>query len=204
MPIERGRFAVKFYGSALCIVLAAVLCAVAPPPTLAAPASGKSFALDWAAVDGGGGQLVGGRFRVAAGSIGQAAAAKVGAGKLAALESGVPIFATDTDADGIDDTVEEVLGTSPLKADTDADGLSDFAELEPDGDPDTYRPGIDTDPLNEDTDADGLLDGEDPDPLIPAARADVPALPPLAAAALMLALALAIAIGDRRRPRAAK
>ena len=55
----------------------------------------------------------------------------------------------DSDADGLTDAEEKVLGTNPFDADTDHDGLSDYLEVK------KYF----TDPLNPDTDYDGLKDG---------------------------------------------
>lgn len=57
--------------------------------------------------------------------------------------------AVDRDKDGLTDSEEIVLGTSPTSADTDADGLFDKEEAQ------TYK----TNPLNPDTDGDGYLDG---------------------------------------------
>jgi hypothetical protein len=71
----------------------------------------------------------------------------------------------DDDNDGLDDIVENTLGTNPLVADSDGDGLSDFTEVSA-GDPYSYQAGVDTDPNNSDTDGDGMLDGADLDPLV--------------------------------------
>ena len=57
--------------------------------------------------------------------------------------------ATDRDHDGLSDTRERKLGTSPLDRDTDDDGLSDGREV--------LR--THTSPLHRDTDGDGLPDG---------------------------------------------
>lgn len=57
----------------------------------------------------------------------------------------------DSDADGLLDAEEKILGTDPKKSDSDRDGLSDGAEVKIYG----------TDPLNSDTDGDGLKDGEE-------------------------------------------
>jgi len=59
------------------------------------------------------------------------------------------VVEVDTDKDGLSDTREAELGTSPTNTDTDADGLFDLEEVE-------VRK---TDPLNPDTDGDGYLDG---------------------------------------------
>ncbi len=58
---------------------------------------------------------------------------------------------TDTDADGLTDQEEIILGTSINLADTDRDGLNDFDEVR------VYL----TDPNNPDTDGDSFLDGEE-------------------------------------------
>lgn len=55
----------------------------------------------------------------------------------------------DSDADGLTDAEEKVIGTDPFNPDTDGDGLTDFEEVR------IYK----TDPLNPDTDFDGLKDG---------------------------------------------
>ncbi len=57
---------------------------------------------------------------------------------------------TDTDGDGVSDSMEEQLGLNPEVADTDADGLSDGDEIK------VYR----TDPLNPDSDFDLRNDDE--------------------------------------------
>ena len=72
----------------------------------------------------------------------------------------------DDDNDGLDDTVENSLGTNPLIADSDGDGLSDYTEVNVDGDPTGYQAGVDINPNNPDTDGDGMLDGADLDPLV--------------------------------------
>ena len=89
-------------------------------------------------------------------------------------------LAADTDADGLSDGQEALIGTSPAKADTDGDGLLDGWEVlhglnplsadgndgdagDPDGDGvdnlNEYELG--TDPNLPDTDGDGLSDGEE-------------------------------------------
>ncbi|MFH1427843.1 MAG: CAP domain-containing protein [Patescibacteria group bacterium] len=55
----------------------------------------------------------------------------------------------DSDADGLSDAEEKILGTDPYNADTDNDDLSDLAEVK------TYK----TNPLDPDTDGDGIKDG---------------------------------------------
>lgn len=55
----------------------------------------------------------------------------------------------DSDADGLLDSEEELLGTDPYSKDTDKDGLGDYQEVK------VYK----TDPLNPDTDADCIGDG---------------------------------------------
>ncbi|MEM9188714.1 MAG: hypothetical protein AAGF12_06035 [Myxococcota bacterium] len=68
----------------------------------------------------------------------------------------------DTDRDGLSDTIEATIGTSPTDPDTDRDGLTDGFELGPD-----FVTPLDTDadglinPLDRDSDGDGRLDGEE-------------------------------------------
>ena len=64
--------------------------------------------------------------------------------------------AHDSDGDGLDDDLEEALGTDPLDPDSDGDGLWDGLEL---GLVDDRDPLSTTDPLDPDSDGDGLLDG---------------------------------------------
>ena len=71
--------------------------------------------------------------------------------KIRGLFSLAPI---DVDGDGLPDSYEAKIGTSPLVSDTDLDGISDFNEIVGG-----------TDPLNPDTDGDGVLDGRDMEPL---------------------------------------
>jgi hypothetical protein len=91
-----------------------------------------------------------------------------------------PTTVPDTDGDGLDNNVEQLLGTNPNDPDTDDDGLSDGVEvnttltdpLDPDTDNDTLSDGVETDtgtyisPTNTgtdphiaDTDGDLLSDG---------------------------------------------
>ena len=56
----------------------------------------------------------------------------------------------DSDADGLEDSLEAKLGTDPARADTDGDGLGDYEEYC------KYR----TDPTKKDTDGDGIPDGD--------------------------------------------
>ena len=65
---------------------------------------------------------------------------------------------TDTDGDGIPDSVETATGTDPNKVDTDGDGLPDGLEDK------NHNGKVDvgeTDPRRIDTDCDGLIDGPD-------------------------------------------
>lgn len=73
----------------------------------------------------------------------------------------------DNDNDGLEDSVEVLLGTNPYGIDSDNDGLTDFEEVNRDQDPNTYQASVDTDPNNPDTDGDGLADGNDSQPLTP-------------------------------------
>lgn len=92
---------------------------------------------------------------------------------------------SDSDGDGITDSLEQVFGTNPNDADTDKDGISDYDEIRlfdydplkedsngngiPDGMEDYDGDGLDnatellkgTNPLKTDTDEDGLTDGEE-------------------------------------------
>ncbi|PWB39002.1 MAG: hypothetical protein C3F02_01170 [Parcubacteria group bacterium] len=63
--------------------------------------------------------------------------------------NGEPI--KDSDADGLSDNEEKILGTNPSDPDTDHDGLGDFQEAI------VYH----TDPLESDSDHDGIPDGEE-------------------------------------------
>ena len=56
--------------------------------------------------------------------------------------------AKDTDADGLSDHTEQLVGTDQTKADSDADGLSDASEA-----------SLGTDPTLTDSDVDGVADG---------------------------------------------
>jgi hypothetical protein len=61
---------------------------------------------------------------------------------------------TDTDGDGLNDSIEINLGTDPTKVDTDGDGISDNVEARPSG----GGP-----PAKIDTDGDGVIDALDTD-----------------------------------------
>ena len=75
---------------------------------------------------------------------------------LLTLSTGVePLYASDSDGDGLTDAMEAVLGTNPNSADSDSDGISDFDEIHIFG----------TDPNLADTDGDAVADPDDPDPL---------------------------------------
>jgi len=71
----------------------------------------------------------------------------------ATLASGACID-TDTDGDGLNDSVEKLLGTDPTKKDTDGDGIGDFLEVTPQGGGPTAKV---------DTDGDGIIDALDTD-----------------------------------------
>lgn len=92
---------------------------------------------------------------------------------------------TDSDGDGLSDSLEEAMGTDSHSADTDGDGLSDYTELNwlnynpliedtdengvPDKDEDPDNDGLTnieeellgTNPINYDSDSDGLSDGDE-------------------------------------------
>jgi hypothetical protein len=70
---------------------------------------------------------------------------------LATTTEDMPVTNLDTDQDGLTDSEEAALGTSPTNVDTDADGLSDRQEVQ------VYK----TNPLNPDTDGDGFNDGDE-------------------------------------------
>ena len=77
----------------------------------------------------------------------------------------------DTDGDGLNDTVEVLLGTNPAAADSDGDGIGDLAEVTPPGGGPTEKVDSDNDGMIDardlDSDNDGILDGaegaDDPD-----------------------------------------
>jgi hypothetical protein len=60
----------------------------------------------------------------------------------------------DSDGDGLNDSVEKLLGTDPTKKDTDGDGIGDFLEVTPQGGGPTMKV---------DTDGDGVIDALDTD-----------------------------------------
>jgi RHS repeat-associated protein len=66
-----------------------------------------------------------------------------------------PVYATDSDSDGLSDTFENAFGTDPYSAHSDGDSLTDWQEI--------YEYG--TDPNMADTDGDGTADHNDADPL---------------------------------------
>ena len=70
----------------------------------------------------------------------------------------VGICETDSDNDGLSDTLEASIGTSPTTIDTDGDGLSDYEEVAWDGDALSYDPVKDLNPRSSDTDGDWLTD----------------------------------------------
>jgi hypothetical protein len=77
----------------------------------------------------------------------------------------------DTDGDGLNDTVERLLGTDPAKTDTDNDGIDDLTEVTPPGGGPSEKVDSDndgtTDALDLDSDNDGITDSaegkSDPD-----------------------------------------
>ena len=70
----------------------------------------------------------------------------------------VGVCETDSDNDGLSDTLEASIGTSTIDTDTDDDGLSDYEEVAWDGDASSYDPLEDLNPLSSDTDGDWLTD----------------------------------------------
>src|SRR5690349_738298 len=74
-----------------------------------------------------------------------------------------PAMATDTDGDGLTDSMESACGTNSAATDTDGDGLNDWDEIfvygtdptDVDTDGDGTNDNTDTTPLNDGTDADG-------------------------------------------------
>jgi len=89
-----------------------------------------------------------------------------GLGDYSLLGTGITVL--HSDADGLSDALELMVGTSRFVSDTDSDGLSDFEELNYDGDPSAYNAATDLNPLAVDTDGDGVddatevLNGTDP------------------------------------------
>jgi hypothetical protein len=65
---------------------------------------------------------------------------------------------TDSDNDGLSNSVESTLGTDPTSTDSDEDGLTDYEEVAWDGDASSYDPAQDLNPLSGDTDGDWLDD----------------------------------------------
>lgn len=74
------------------------------------------------------------------------------------LDSQGNVCDVDDDNDGLLDTLEVVIGTSPILFDTDDDGLSDYFEVAFDGDDSAYVFGVDLNPLLGDSDGDFLSD----------------------------------------------
>jgi len=116
----------------------------------------------------------------------------------------------DTDADGLADLDERMIGTSAEYADTDGDGVTDYIEVWYDGDGvyDPYDPaanptGTDLNANDTDTDGDGLEDGIEigfgTDPLDPATAVTLPAASTSSLAALVFLTALAAAAATARR-----
>jgi hypothetical protein len=73
-----------------------------------------------------------------------------------------PVYATDTDSDGLSNAFESAYGTNPAAADSDLDNLSDWDEIFVYG----------TDPMDDDTDGDGTTDDLDSTPLDDGTDAD--------------------------------
>ena len=75
---------------------------------------------------------------------------------------GTDLEKADTDGDGLNDYIEKVISTDPLLSDTDGDSISDY---DGDADGDTlsngYEAEIGTKPEHEDSDHDGLRDNEE-------------------------------------------
>ena len=71
----------------------------------------------------------------------------------------------DTDGDGLNDTVEKLLGTDPMKKDTDGDGIDDLVEVTPRGGGPTEKVDSDgdgtIDALDTDSDNDGITDANE-------------------------------------------
>ena len=68
---------------------------------------------------------------------------------IVALAGVSPVWAVDSDGDGLSDEEEQQLGLDSQNQDTDSDGLFDWEEVK------IYQ----TNPLNSDTDGDGNPDG---------------------------------------------
>ena len=74
---------------------------------------------------------------------------------------GTKVHDLDTDNDGITDGAEVLLGTDPLSVDTDGDGVGDFGEVAAGTDPLVADPNPPSGPLPLDTDGDGLYDEQE-------------------------------------------
>ena len=74
---------------------------------------------------------------------------------------GTNIYDVDTDNDGITDGAEIVIGTNPLVVDTDGDGVTDFGEVAAGTDPTVADPEPPGGPSPLDTDGDGLYDDQE-------------------------------------------
>jgi len=83
-------------------------------------------------------------------STGQVAGFDIEAKSAECLEDSGLMGGDDTDGDGLEDAIEDCIGTDPALVDTDGDGLGDGDETE-----------VHTDPLDVDTDDDGLTDGDE-------------------------------------------
>ncbi len=73
--------------------------------------------------------------------------------------SGLVYENMDVDEDGLENALEDNIGTDPFNPDTDGDTLPDGIEVCFDGDCSVYLSGVDLNPLATDTDNDGFDDG---------------------------------------------